>query len=259
LSEAERVRGRDFAVKLSHRVLSRTWQMLTKGIAEVQASGRPVAAAEMVLVRIAYSADLPTPDEAIRSLGNGNGVTAASPRMSGNGGAPAPQSFSQLNPRASAQPAHRPSSEPMAQNAAAPTVALNTFAEVVALAAEKRDIGAKLALERDVRLVRCEDGQLEIALEPSAAKGFVHDLQRKLSAWTGKRWIVVVSQERGAPTLREQAEREREEVERGVAAEPLVKAVLERFPGAKIVGVTQAAAEPELPAHADVPDEDEDL
>ena len=72
LAEAERVRGRTFAAALSMRVLSRTWQMLLKGIAEVQAAGRPVAAAEMVLVRIAYAADLPTPDEVVRSLGNGS-------------------------------------------------------------------------------------------------------------------------------------------------------------------------------------------
>ena len=69
LSEAERMRGRAFATQLSMRVLSRTWQMLLKGVGEVQASGRPVAAAEMVLVRIAYAADLPTPDEVVRSLG----------------------------------------------------------------------------------------------------------------------------------------------------------------------------------------------
>ena len=69
LSEAERVRGRAFAAQLSMRVLSRTWQMLLKGIGEVQAAGRPLAAAEMVLVRIAYAADLPTPDEVVRSLG----------------------------------------------------------------------------------------------------------------------------------------------------------------------------------------------
>jgi DNA polymerase-3 subunit gamma/tau len=257
LSEAERVRGRDFAAKLSHRVLSRTWQMLAKGIAEVQASGRPVAAAEMVLVRIAYAADLPTPDEAIRALGNGKDASASPARASGNGGPPAAQAFAQMNPRASAIP--RPASEPMAQSAAAPTLALNSFADIVALAAGKRDIGTKLALERDVRLVHCEDGQLEIAPEPSAPKTLVHDLQRKLTAWTGKRWIVVVSQQQGAPTLREQAERERAEVERGVAADPLVKAVLERFPGAKIVGVTQAAAETELPASSDAPEDDEDL
>src|SRR5277367_4898273 len=79
LTEAERTRGRAFATKLSMRVLARAWQMLLKGIAEVEAAGRPIDAAEMVLVRIAYAADLPTPDEAIRSLGDaarGNGAAA---------------------------------------------------------------------------------------------------------------------------------------------------------------------------------------
>src|SRR6516225_8957966 len=69
MTEAERIRGRVFAAKLSMRILARTWQMLLKGIAEVEAAGRPIDAAEMVLVRIAYAADLPTPDEVIRSLG----------------------------------------------------------------------------------------------------------------------------------------------------------------------------------------------
>src|ERR1700678_1196893 len=68
LTEAERTRGRIFATKLSMRVLARTWQMLLKGIAEVEAAGRPLAAAEMVLVRIAYAGDLPTPDEVVSSL-----------------------------------------------------------------------------------------------------------------------------------------------------------------------------------------------
>ena len=77
--ETERVRAREFAAKLSMRVLSRMWQMLLKGIAEVQTATRPAAAAEMVLVRIAYVADLPTPDEAIRMLDqNGGGSQVAS-------------------------------------------------------------------------------------------------------------------------------------------------------------------------------------
>src|SRR5271167_3522742 len=82
LTETERTRGRAFASKLSMRVLARTWQMLLKGIEEVEAAGRPVDAAEMILVRIAYAADLPTPDEAIRSLGEaprGNGSAANAP------------------------------------------------------------------------------------------------------------------------------------------------------------------------------------
>jgi len=250
LSEAERTRGRTFATQLSMRVLSRAWQMLLKGVSEVQASGRPVAAAEMVLVRIAYAADLPTPDEVVRSISEESGAPA---RPQGNGGAvaaPASQNFAPRydaprgSPRSSAAVSPRVADDPVAQGEApeaAPTLAIGTFEQLIALAQEKRDIPVKLALERDVRLVRCEDGQLEIALEPTAPKTFVHDLQRKLTAWTGKRWIVVVSQEQGAATMREQSDARQAEIERGVEGDPLVQAVLNRFPGAKIVGVTQNA------------------
>ena len=247
LSEAERIRGRAFAAQLSMRVLSRAWQMLLKGISEVQASGRPVAAAEMVLVRIAYAADLPTPDEVVRSLGE-NELSPARPQ--GNGGSGQPQSYAPRyeaprgSPRSSAAVSPRPADDPVAQldePAAAPTLSVGSFEELIALAAEKRDITVKMALERDVRLVRCEDGQLEIAIEPSAPKTLVHDLQRKLTGWTGKRWIVVVSKEEGAPTMRAQAEAQQAEIERDVQSDPLVQAVLNRFPGAKVVGVTQNA------------------
>jgi len=247
LSEAERIRGRAFAAQLSMRVLSRAWQMLLKGISEVQASGRPVAAAEMVLVRIAYAADLPTPDEVVRSLGENESSPA---RPQGNGGSGQPQSYAPRyeaprgSPRSSAAVSPRPADDPVAQldePAAAPTLSVGSFEELIALAAEKRDITVKMALERDVRLVRCEDGQLEIAIEPSAPKTLVHDLQRKLTGWTGKRWIVVVSKEQGAPTMRAQAEAQQAEIERDVQSDPLVQAVLTRFPGAKIVGVTQNA------------------
>ena len=249
LSEAERTRGRAFAAQLSMRVLSRAWQMLLKGISEVQASGRPVAAAEMVLVRIAYAADLPTPDEVVRLLSEAD---ATPPRQQGNGGATPAQSYAPRyetprgSSRSSAAVSPRPTDDPVArldEPAAAPTLSVGSFEELVALAADKRDIAAKMALERDVRLVRYEDGQLEIALEASAPKTLVHDLQRKLTGRTGKRWIVVVSKEQGAPTMRAQAEAQQAEIERGVQNDPLVQAVLNRFPGAKVVGVTQNALE----------------
>jgi len=267
LSEAERVRGRAFAAQLSMRVLSRTWQMLLKGVGEVQALGRPVAAAEMILVRIAYAADLPTPDEIVRALGEEGAA-----RPPGNGGvasalAPA-QNFTPRydaprgSPRSSAAASPRPAENPVAGSepvAAAPTLTIGSFEALIALTQEKRDISMKMALERDVRLVRCEDGQLEIALEASAPKTLVHDLQRKLTAWTGKRWMVVVSQEQGSATLRAQAEERQAELERGVQSDPLVQAVLNRFPGAKVVGVTQnaSAAEAGDPLPDASPDDEE--
>jgi DNA polymerase-3 subunit gamma/tau len=253
-SETERVRARDFAAKLSMRVLSRMWQMLLKGITEVQAATRPAAAAEMVLVRIAYVADLPTPDEAIRMIEQDGG---ASPVVGGNtaprGAGAAPVSSAQSSParmssgpRSNAEPSARPqmiASSPDAQ--AAPTARrIASFPELVALAAEKRDLLTKAALEADVRLVRIEDGRLEVAMERSAARTLINDLSRKLEQWTGRRWAVIVSNEAGEPTLRSQNEVARSQRERAAEADPRVQEVLARFPGAKVVEVRRLAPEP---------------
>jgi DNA polymerase-3 subunit gamma/tau len=251
LTEAERTRGRAFAAKLSMRVLARTWQMLLKGIAEVEAAGRPIAAAEMVLVRIAYAADLPTPDEVIRSLGdsargNGSGATPSAPAsradMPARSEMPRGGSGGTRSQLASAAPLQEPVARGTADNA--PARALNRFEDLIALAAEKRDVSLKSALERDVRLVRFEDGQLEIALEPSAAKMLVGDLSKKLHEWTGRRWMVVVSAEQGAPSLRSQAEERKTQLKSDARSDPLVQAVLTRFPGAEIVEVRPPAGAP---------------
>jgi DNA polymerase-3 subunit gamma/tau len=256
LTEAERTRGRAFAAKLSMRVLARTWQMLLKGLEEVAAAGRPLAAAEMILVRIAYAADLPTPDEAIRALGDaarGNGSGAAAAPASPGPAAPraeAPRGATRaaLAPAATlaAPAALAVASQPAARNEGtnAPARALRSFEELIALAGEKRDLGMKSALERDVRLVRFEDGRIEIGLEPSAAKTLTGDLSKKLGDWTGRRWMVIVSAEPGAPTLRAQAQSRKAELKDGVRGDPLVQAVLARFPGAEIVDVRPPAGEP---------------
>ena len=119
-----------------------------------------------------------------------------------------------------------------------------SFTQLVALAGEKRDLMTKSALEADLRLVRIEDGRLEVALEPSASRTLVSDLSRKLEQWTGRRWTVVVSNEAGQPTLRSLSLAEKSQRERAVEADPRVKEVLARFPGARIVEVRKLAPEP---------------
>jgi DNA polymerase-3 subunit gamma/tau len=266
LAEIERSRGRAFAASLSMRVLSRAWQMLFRGVPDVQTAGKPIAAAEMVLVRIAYAADLPTPDDLIRLLGESNGLPGGSSppasreasRIAGTDvTARLPSEPSPPAPRA-ALGAIRPGSAPpvaMAQRVKAeavvvagprkaveptvpaPAATVARFEDLIGLAASRRDLPIKTALERDVRLVRFEDGRLEIALEPGASKTLVNDLSRKLAEWTGRRWMIVVSAAQGVPTVKAQEEAQKAELMRGVRADPLVQAVLTRFPGAEIVDV----------------------
>jgi DNA polymerase-3 subunit gamma/tau len=81
-------------------------------------------------------------------------------------------------------------------------------------------------------------------LERSAARTLINDLSRKLEQWTGRRWAVIVSNEAGQPTLRSQYEVERNQRDRAAEADPRVKEVLARFPGAKVVEVRRLAPEP---------------
>ena len=251
--ETERVRAREFAAKLSMRVLSRMWQMLLKGIAEVQTATRPAAAAEMVLVRIAYVADLPTPDEAIRMLDQNGGSSpvasvSAAPSRPASGPSmssmPSSPMRAPTSPRSGAEASARPQmAAPSADTQSAPVLRITSFPQLVAVAGEKRDVLTKAALESDMRLVRIEDGRLEVALERSAARGMVGDLARKLELWTGRRWTVIVSNEAGQPTLRAQNEQAKNEHARAAEADPRVQEVLARFPGAKVIEVRRLAAE----------------
>jgi DNA polymerase-3 subunit gamma/tau len=267
--ETERVRAREFASKLSMRVLSRMWQMLLKGVTEVQTATRPAAAAEMVLVRIAYVADLPTPDEAIKMLeqnGRGSQVASGGAAVS-RSSAPASSVSSMTSsparasggPRASAELSARPQAVAAAEPQSEPALRITSFPQLVALAGEKRDLLTKAALEADVRLVCIEDGRLEVALERNAARTLVNDLSRKLELWTGRRWTVIVSNETGQPTLRSQNEQAKNARERAAEADPRVQEVLARFPGAKVVEVRRLAAElPESDATGEDPAESSD-
>ncbi|CAH1662005.1 DNA polymerase III subunits gamma and tau [Hyphomicrobiales bacterium] len=262
LVQAERVRGGDFAQRLSIRVLARTWQMLLKGMSEVKQADRPVMAAEMVLVRLAHAADLPTPDEALKMLRDGMGSMPGNGQGGGNGGgAPRPPSGGG-NTALAARPilaSANPAPVPVARAVAAPAAIVASIEDVVALASQNRDITLKIALERDIRPVRFEPGRIEFSLAEGASRTLAQDLSRRLKEWTNQTWMVAVVNEEGGATLREQAAAAKDRRESDAAAHPSVKAVLERFPGARIVDVRDPRAIAAAENAAAVPSEDEYL
>jgi DNA polymerase-3 subunit gamma/tau len=242
MSETERSRGRDMASKLPIRVLSRVWQMLLKGIIEVQGAARPIAAAEMVLVRIAYVSDGPSPEELLEQLKSGGAASRSAPsgKPSGSGGA-GPRA--QLRTVASSPEAER---QPAAMEAvsAAPLVQFARFEDVVAFFGEKRDIRLKRALEAGVRLVRFEQGHIEIQPLANTSGDIARELSEKLTRAAGQRWVVSIATPRAdaAPTLKEQAETREDALKAAAAVDPLVKAALAAFPGASIVEVRDPLA-----------------
>ena len=253
-TESEKTRGLEFAEKLSIPAVSRAWQMLLKGIQETAIAAQPMQAAEMVLIRLAHAMDLPPHDELLR-LARSATVTAIE-RPATKPAAPA-DAGSRMAAAGNLAPAiAREISTTTTASPQAPGATLNSFAELLALVVERRDVKLKGELERYVRPISIGEGRFEFALEPSAPPGLPNELTRKLEAWTGKRYIISIAREGGAPPMQQQRKSAREIALAEARNLPLVQAVLKAFPGAEVFDVR----EPTLPVipNADLTMEDHD-
>jgi len=270
LSEAERVQGAEFAKSVAVTTLSRIWQMLLKGIPETESAARTAGAAEMVLIRLAHAAHLPSPEDAARRLaefsgdgarpspapsaGGMNGTPSGSyapgasargvemtPARPGGGGAamlravPSPEAEPQQVGRIVEKPAEAPK----------PLVPVNSVADIVELCAGKRDAKMKALVRNFIRPVRLEPGRLDTNLAEGAPATLLNELAVKLKEWTGIHWIVSFSREPGGPTEVEAEAKAQAQRVIDARQDPDVAAILAQFPGAKIIDVRVRAPEPE--------------
>jgi DNA polymerase-3 subunit gamma/tau len=222
--------------------LSRLWQMLLKAHEEARRAPDPPAAVEMALIRLAYAADLPGPEEALKSLRAGEPVAGGAPTTPRGGGGPVA--------RGSAQPRMQPQTAP----AASPGVSLRTFEDVAALIDARRDIALKLDVERYVRPISFRTGAISFEPAPGAPSNLSQRLSARLKEWTGQPWLVAAETGGGADTLAEIRKRAEAAARREVLDDPFVRGVMEVFPGAELIEVRQLA-EPE-PAAAPAEDDE---
>jgi DNA polymerase-3 subunit gamma/tau len=250
IAEGDRKRAAPLAEKLTLPALARVWQMLLKGLEEVQAAPSPIQAAEMVLVRLAYVADLPVPAELVRSL-------ATSPAR-GGGTEPPPVSETVITSlpaatvigslAAAARVEPEEPSDPPTTNSVEYEPMPQSFAEVVALFDKRREAVIRSHLREHVHLIAFEPGRVEFRPADGAPTNLANRMSQLLGEWTGERWLVARSEATaGEPTLREQEERRERDLRNEVVGHPLVQAVLETFPGATIAAVRERF----LPAGSD--------
>jgi DNA polymerase-3 subunit gamma/tau len=294
--EAERVRGRSMAERLAMADVTRAWQILLKGLGETRIAPMPLHAAEMVLIRLAYAARLPTPAEALEALvgrGAADGLTGGvsappgkfrteqaggraqdplahgrtsatpastaipspaipSPAIPSGGSADRPAGGKALPPTTAAGPAAIPAavSAPAVYPASATVTPLaampkpQSFSEVVELARMHNEGLLYGHLITTVHLVRFEPESIEVRLTAQAMPDLPQRLSRFLTDVTGVRWLVGVSQQPGEATLREQQQaRDAAQLEE-VSRHPLVRAILDTFPGALIERVNTVQPQP---------------
>lgn len=227
---------------LSAGTLARVWQMLLKALDEVRRAPSPADAVEMAIVRLAYAADLPGPEEALKALRDGEPMPGGStPRGGGGSGG---------GGGASAQLAARPVIAPALPDP-------QTFEQVVALIGEKREIGLQMDVQRYVKPVAFKPGAITYESAPGAPVDLARKLSSRLRDWTGRTWLIAANGQGGGETMIEIDRRKRGQERAEIEADPFVAAVMAAFPGAVIGEVKTIAAPVELPV---IPDEaaDED-
>jgi len=241
LTEGERTRGAALADRLGIPVMGRAWQMLLKGLGEVNEAPDRRAAAEMVLIRLAHVADLPTPSDLVKRLGEAGALAAPRPAPSGGGGGGGGLRALAAGGGGGAMPAEAVAAAPMA---AAPVAEAGPqeWREVVALASGRKPM-LHAHLLHSVHPVRFAPGQIELRVQPAAPRDLAAQLGALLREATGARWTIALSNAAGEPTLAQQGQAA-EAGRRGLAqAHPLVQAVLAAFPGAVIEAVRDAGAD----------------
>ncbi len=243
LPEIENKFTADLAV-LEIPALTRAWQILLKGIAETQTAFNPAQAAEMVLIRLAYAAALPTPADLVRKLQQEQAQSASAPHGDGGGQGSGPVMVTRGNLALAVQnsaPAPVSTAFPAVVAQAALQPMPDDFRVLVQLFATQREAKIYGELYQYAHLVRFEPGRLEVFLEPQASPDLASRVGKCLSDWTGQRWIVTLARDGDAPTLaaldqaRAQAERT------AVLNHPLVQRALGLFPGAKLVNIRPPA------------------
>ena len=255
--------------------LGRAWQMLLKGHGEVTSAPQPPAAAEMLVIRLAHLANMPTPGDIVQRLAaNETPIQAAQTQAPPSQTpqtqtpptpAPQPEMMAPAPPDETSPPATMragggeslaPQPAPVAEpdNVAAPQP--QSLLDISELAEAQNDPLLAAHIRSHVRLVRMQPGLLDICLTDGAPDSLPGEMARRLSDWTGARWMVSLSDGPGGMTIAEERrEAQRREIE-SIAEAPLVKAITEIFPGATIESVTPLTEpQPDQP-HTDQPNED---
>lgn len=220
IGESDSARALEISSKFSAPFLIRFWQVLTKGVGEVKFSSNQYNAAEMVLIKLGFISNEPTPDDLIKKIKSGE---------------------ISVSEKAKTEEVKEKESELVLMKKTVsenqPPIHINSFSELVQKLSDAGEMFLYNWLTSSVNLVSFEQGRLEFRQSSEAPKDLAARINKLLNDWTGKRWVVALSNENGEKTIKEVLEVETKKLISEAEKNEIVKAVLENFPGAKISSV----------------------
>ncbi|MEC8109009.1 MAG: DNA polymerase III subunit gamma/tau [Pseudomonadota bacterium] len=215
--------------------LGRAWQLLLKGHGEVAHAPDSAASCEMLIIRLAHAALMPTPADILQKLPIAP-TTPSTPPQS----APAETSVDG-NSQSTPDVTETSSTNHTASHAVDQPAMPKSLIDIVTLAEVNDEMLLAARIRNHVRLVELRQGRLEIALTGNVPATLAGDLAKQLSQWTHQKWLVLLSDKNGAKTLAEESAEEAAKVHDAIAMDPLITKIMEVFPGATIDAITTAS------------------
>lgn len=231
LSETDRNFLKEMSAKTNIALLSRIWQMLIKGLGEIQNAPVPIDALEMILIRIAYSANLPTPAELLESV----------------------KKKSDINPKHTiADPASYDANEnydniQITPRSVAPKTALQfeKIEDFMCYLEEQKQLRLVYIIKNDIEVTEFGNGNMKFKADDRIASDFVITIGKILESATGQKWTLDIIPGEVILSMANIEKARKEAEQKNVAEDPLVKAVLAEFRGAKIETLIRKIAEEE--------------
>lgn len=231
LSEAEKELCQRLGAKVLIAVLSKMWQMMIKGLGELQVAPVQIDALEMILIRIAYSASLPTPYELLNDVKKNSNLSLSRPAAAATS-APAPV----FRAAPAAEPDSELSDTPKFQ-------AFDRLTDLVNYLEQKKMPLAEYALKNDVSVSEFSNGFIKMTVSEKIHPDFILNLHKILTEATGLTWKIELSRGALGVTLADLERAAEEEEKRNIMEYPLVKAIMAEFKGAKIETATRRITE----------------
>ena len=269
--------------------LGRAWQITLKGHGEVSSSPNPHAAADMVLIRLAHVAPMPTPADLVKKLeqippnaisgGMSGGMTR--PVSTGRPGSsstpsaeaasdpdpePEPAPASIVAPEPEPQPEPEPvSPEPMASpsihqsqapQSQAPLSMPNDLNELVTLFENQGELILANQIRLNLKIARFDEGVIEYDQSSQITENTITEINRLLHQWTAVKWVITPTEATGGRTLDQRDQDQKQAEIAAISTHPLVAATLERFPGATVTSITPIDSLEPAPPETDGPETD---
>ena len=244
VSEVESAQIKKIADEVDLTYVSMLWHFTLKGIEELNFMPNPFLSFQMLLIRLAHLKNMPDP-QSIMQNSNFDDDEEDKEKTENTSGIIKPEGLiSKTQIKNTIQEKKElPKIKPEILNEINTNNSIQSFQDLLDLTNKHKEIELKFDLERNVRLVKFEQGKIDISFNENLSKDFIKNISNKLNEWTGKRWIISLSKDEGETTVYEKKNHQKIELLEQMKQSEIYKKIMATFPDIELIDVKDEGQE----------------